>query len=196
MSDQQTPSPKPDWTAYGLVVMLSLCCLGLAYQHWKNASKVQAAYKAETRLQDGHPLKLPASLAQFPEDKLAALYFVFSLDACPYCLDEIAVINEMFDEYGNAVAVQGIALTSDQAALRAFAEKWQIRFPITADVSSTWAVLGLMHNPYKIVVNHTGRILYLAGPFPESESHAATKTHLAALLGEISGTPQHMEAPR
>ena len=186
MSNQQNQAQKPDWIAYGLVGVLALCCLWLAYQNWRNAAKVHAAYLAESKIEDGHPLKLPASLAQCPEEKQAALYFVFSLDACSYCLDEIEVLNELCDEYGNAVAVQGIALSRDQEAVRAFAAKWQIRFPVTADVSSTWATLGLLHNPYKILTNHTGRILYLAGPFPAPESHAATRTHLTALFGGMA----------
>ena len=167
-----------------LCALLLGCVLYLGFQNWLRTAK--ADHGVDASFVGADPFQLPATLA--PPGR-PSLYFVFALDACPYCLDEINVINSLYDTYGKSVTILGIALTNNKPALDAFRAQWNVRFALQMDTDQ-WAALHLK-NPCKIATDSTGRVAYYAGPFPDPPSHSATFAHLNAVLANLAANPHH-----
>lgn len=99
------------------------------------------------------------SLSDFRDKKLVLA--VFWATWCPYCVEEIPILNQMVDEYKDKVEILGIDIKENAEKVNSFSEKKGVKYTILLDtngeIAKKYGVLGI---PTNVLIDKDGKILY------------------------------------
>lgn len=95
---------------------------------------------------------------------------VFWATWCPFCIEEISVLNKMVDKYKDKVGIVGIDIKENADKVKSFAQKKEIKYNIlldsTGSVAQKYGVLGI---PTNVLIGKDGKILYNGHSIEEAE---------------------------
>ena len=135
--------------------------------------------------QNGAALK---SLKSFSTERGAAIYFVRSIDWCPYCIQQMRELEQVAQNYRDS-GIGLVAITYDSATLQqGFVELYGISYPLLSDETSTSIkALGLLneeHQPgdWAYGIPHPGVI------FIDSEQQVRGKVFLRDYRQRVTAT--------
>ena len=108
-------------------------------------------------------------LESFRKDKFVLM--IFGTTWCPYCVHEVPVLNEYYDEFKNdGLEVLNIDIQESKKKVRSFVEKKSVNYPVVldskADVARLYKVIGI---PLSIVLDKNGIIKYRNNLSPSKE---------------------------
>lgn len=106
-----------------------------------------------TRL-DGSPLRFPEELAGRP------LVIRFWADWCPYCRDEMAGLEQLFQtRQGTGLAILAVNVGQERAVVQRFVDSLGLTYPALLDAdSAVTRRYGVIALPTTYLVNRAGRI--------------------------------------
>jgi peroxiredoxin len=85
---------------------------------------------------------------------------VFLSSWCSTCARQQGALRDLADEYGDAVAFAGIAGQDEPAALRAFVDRHDVRYPVGIDETlDVWRRYAVREPPAVVLVDRGGRLL-------------------------------------
>lgn len=151
-------------------IILFTAILGLAFVGAGNIGKQLPKVQTKTLKDqsfDVSSLKKPAIIS-------------FWSTTCVPCIKELNAINGKYDEWKKAVDFEVYAVSTDDPRFAArvplIAEKKGWKFPVLKDTEKGFfKALNITNNPYTVVVNKSGKIVYEHASYKEGDEEELIK---------------------